>query len=268
MKWINKLERKYHGWGIHNLISYIVLIKGAAYILNYMDPTGRFLYNIMLIPERVLQGEVWRLITYIAMPPQTSPIFVMFAFMLMYIYGQGLEREWGTFRFNMFYLIGYLGTLISAFIGGGAATTLYLDMSIFWAFAVIYPDFTLRLFFIFPVKVKYLAGISGIFALMGFISSTMSIKLAILVSMLNLILFFGDDMLNYTKNRHRARKNRTRFKTNTKAYQKARVIHKCHVCGKTEKDDPQMEFRYCSTCDGDYEYCMDHLRNHTHVKVQ
>ncbi len=93
----------------------------------------------------------------------TSPIFVMFAFMLMYIYGQGLEQEWGTFRFNVFYLIGYIGTTAAAFIGGGAGSTLYLDQSIFWAFAVIYPDFTLRLFFIFPCESKISSGIKWTF---------------------------------------------------------------------------------------------------------
>jgi len=268
MKWLNKLERKYHGWGIHNLISYILLVKGAAYILNYMDPSGRFIYNIALIPERVLQGEVWRLITYIAMPPMTRPIFVMFVFMLMYIYGQGLEQEWGTFRFNVFYLIGYIGTTAAAFIGGGAGSTFYLDQSIFWAFAVIYPDFTLRIMFIFPVKVKYIAGLSGLFTFIMFINSTMSIKFSILVALLNLIVFFGSDMRDYAKNRARVKKNRTRFKTNAKSYEKARVYHKCHVCGITEKDDPKMDFRYCSKCDGDYEYCENHLRDHTHVKAQ
>ncbi len=34
----------------------------------------------------------------------------------------------------------------------------------------------------------------------------------------------------------------------------------------TENEDIAMEFRYCSTCEGDYEYCMNHLKAHEHVK--
>ncbi len=266
MKWLNKLDRKYHNKGIPNLMAFIVLLKAVSYVIGYMDPSGRYLYNIALIPSRVLGGEVWRLFTYIATPPSSSPIFVIFALMLIYTYGQGLEHEWGTFRFNLFYLIGYLCTTLSAFIGGGVATTFYLDLSIFWAFAMVYPNFTLQLYFVFPVKVKYLAGISGILTFVGFLGASATMKLAILMALFNFILFFARDIYETLSFRRTVSANRRRFNSQTRAHNHLRVVHKCAICGITEQDDPNMEFRYCSQCDDLSEYCIDHLRDHKHVK--
>lgn len=266
MKWINKLDRKYHQKGIPNLIAFILLFKAIAYVINLMNPTGQFLYNIVLIPQLVLKGEIWRLFTFIATPPSTTPLFVIFWFMLLYTYGQALEHEWGTFRFNLFYLIGYLGTVLAAFIGGGIATTTYIDLSLFWAFAMIYPDFTLRLYFIIPIKIKYLALLSGGFTLLQFFQGTFTGKIAIVMALLNFILFFSGEIISHFHLQKNVSKNRKRFKGQTRSHNHLRVVHRCAICGVTEQDDPHMEFRYCTQCDGVYEYCSDHLRNHEHIK--
>lgn len=266
MRWINKLDRKYHNKGIPNLIAFILLFKAIAYVLSYMNPTGQFLQNIALDPNAVLSGEVWRLFTFIATPPSDSIIFVIFWFMLVYTYGQALEHEWGTFRFNLFYLIGYLGTIMAAFIGGGVVSTKFIDLSLFWAFAMIYPDFTLRLYFIIPIKVKYLALISGGFTLLQFFQGNLTWKIAIVMVLLNFILFFAGDIIQYFKKEKQVASHRRRFKGHHRQTSHLRIIHKCAICGITDQDDPQMEFRYCTKCYGAVEYCIDHLNDHKHVE--
>lgn len=266
MKWINKLDRKYHNKGIPNLIAFILLFKAVAYVLSYLNPTGQFIQNIVFHPTLFLSGQVWRAFTFIATPPAMSPLFVIFWFMLIYTYGQALEHEWGTFRFNLFFLIGYLGTIIASFIGGGFADTFYIELSLFWAFAMIYPDFTLRLYFIIPIKIKYLALISGAFTLFGFFTTSITGKVTIIMSLLNFFIFFSKDIFEFFKRQRGVAKNRKKFQGHQRSHNHLRVVHRCAVCGVTEQDDPHMDFRYCTQCDGVYEYCTDHLRDHEHVK--
>ena len=73
---------------------------------------------------------------------------------------------------------------------------------------------------------------------------------------------------NYTQIRKREIKRKQKFKSDMKTAQAEKIRlthHKCAVCGRTEKDDPNLEFRYCSKCEGNLEYCMDHLYTHKHV---
>ena len=157
MNWLDKLEKRLGRFAIKGLMMYIVAITGVVYAFSYFD-NGRFVIGkLMLIPQLVLRGEVWRLVTYIFIPPNTSIMWILFTLYFYYMVGNALEQEWGSFKFNMFYLTGMIGTTIAAFITGYGATSLYLNLSLFLAFAKIYPDFELLLFFVIPVKVKYLA---------------------------------------------------------------------------------------------------------------
>lgn len=255
MKWLNKLDRKYGHLGIHNLISYIVFGKVIVYIIALNDRTGGILNKFVLDPSKVMHGEVWRVLSFAFYPPQLSPLFVFFAFYLMYIFGQGLEREWGTFRFNIYYFMGWIGTIIAAFITGHPTYIFYLDQTIFLAFACIYPTFTLRLFFVLPVQIKYLAILNGIFIGYSLMRGTMTDWIVAVFVFGNFLLFFWSDIIQLFKTEKRVRQNRSRYRTNVKAYKQDRIIHKCVVCGITEKDNPDMDFRYL----GDDEYCMPHL---------
>lgn len=261
MNWINKLERKFGKFAIRDLIKYIVGLNAIVFVLVYVTRSYEIMHLLALNPSRVLQGEVWRLITYIAIPPDTSPLFIIFALYFAYMIGTALEQEWGSFRFNLYYLIGMLGTTIAAFITGGSVSGVYLNLSLFLAFARIYPDYEILIFFIVPVKVKFMAWLQ--LFIIGYTVLTQPIpqKLAALVSLLNYFIFFGKDSIRRSKLTRQTYYNRKRFQSKmpTKTY-----IHKCTTCGITEKEDPDMEFRYCSKCEGDYEYCMDHLRNHEH----
>ena len=263
MNWLDKLERKLGRFAIKNLMMYIVGITGAVYALSYFGNRGYIIGKLMLIPQLVLRGEVWRLVTYIFIPPSTTIMWILFVLYFYYMVGTGLEHEWGSFKFNMFYFTGMIGTTIAAFITGYGATALYLNLSLFLAFARIYPDFQLLLFFVIPVRIKYLAMLNWAYIIFTVLAGDMSTRLIAIVSILNYFLFFGRDIITRTKSNRQVYNNRRRFRADIP---KDFTIHKCTTCGITEKDNPDMDFRYCPECEGDYEYCMDHVRNHEHVK--
>lgn len=264
MNLLDRLERKFGHIVIKGLMKYIVFLNGIVFLLVYLDTTGVFYGRLVLDPSLVMKGEVWRLITYVFIPPTFSLIFVIFVLMLYYMIGTALEQEWGSFKFNLYYLIGMLGTTAAAFLTGVIGTPHYINLSLFLAFARLYPDYEILLFFILPVKMKYLAWFS--WGILGFtlIVFPLPLKVAAVVSIVNYFLFFGKDIATRTKTNRQAYFNRKRFMADIP---KDFTIHKCTVCGITEKDNPKMDFRYCSTCEGDYEYCMDHLKNHQHIKT-
>jgi len=241
---------------------YITLLNGVVFLLSYVDTTGMFLYKLMLIPALVIKGEVWRLITFLFIPPSTSIFFLIFTLYFYYLIGSSLEHEWGSFKFNIYYLTGVLGTIAAAFMGGGAATGMYLNLSLLFAFAYLYPNYQVLLLF-FPIKVKYLAIVYAGFLVYSFLGSPLYGLITVGGSLINFILFFGKDIIIRIATGRKAYFNRRSFETQIP---KDVTIHRCVVCGKTEKDDRNLEFRYCVDCDGDYEYCMEHLYTHEHIK--
>ncbi|HPL54568.1 MAG TPA: rhomboid family intramembrane serine protease [Bacillota bacterium] len=263
MNWLDILERRLGRFAIKNLMTYIVGITGIVFALSYFDREGLLIGKLILIPELVFRGEIWRLVTYIFIPPDTTILWILFVLYFYYMVGSALEHEWGSFKFNIFYFTGMIGTTIAAFITGYGATSLYLNLSLFLAFARIFPDYELFIFFVIPVKVKYLAMLNWAFIAYTVVIGNTSMRLTAIVSIINYFLFFGRDIFNYTKNNRQVYTNRRRFRSEIP---RDFTFHRCTVCGKTEKDDPNMDFRYCPECEGDYEYCMDHVRNHEHVK--
>lgn len=263
MSWLDKLERKYGKYAIGGLMTYVVGLSAAVFIIDLLFPGVNFIRKIELIPALVIKGEVWRLITYVFIPPATRPIFIVFVLYFYYTIGLSLEQEWGSFRLNVYYLLGMIGTTVAAVLTGGG-TSLFLNLSLFLAFARIYPDYEILVFYILPVKVKYLAWLQWLFILLTVITApSIKLKISAIVSVINFFIFFGKDFIVLVKNRRKVHKNRKRFKDDRP---KVITIHRCAVCGRTERDNPDLEFRYCIDCNGDYEYCMEHLKNHEHVK--
>jgi len=267
MKVLDKLEKKFGRYAIPQLIIYIVGINALVYILRYGMPQSDAASKLWLHPHLVLQGEVWRLVTWIFVPPSTSLIWIFFVLYFLYMVGIGLEREWGSFRFNVYYLTGMAATVLAAFIVGKGATAIYLNLSLFLAFAHIYPDFEILLFFLLPVKVKYLAWVNWAFIVVTVLTAPLPGKAAALVSVANYFLFFGADIINSARNRGSTLQRRRSFTAKVEKGSSGKgTMHRCAVCGLTENDDPGMDFRYCSTCEGHYEYCMKHLKEHEHRK--
>jgi hypothetical protein len=253
MRLLDRLDRKFGKFAIKNLMTYIIALNAIVFVLSKIEPLA--LNRLTLIPQAVLIGEFWRLITFIFIPPSTSTFFIIFVLLLYYMIGNGLESEWGTFKFNVYYFLGVIGAILSAFISGNPVTSSYLNLTLFFAFAYIYPDFQIRLMLILPVKMKYLALISALFLAYSFFTENFSGRLAIAFAIINFILFFGLDIIRSIRNN-----GKSMYRKKIYAAQTTRTgpYHRCHTCGVTEEDDENMEFRYR----GDYEYCMKHLNSH------
>lgn len=285
MNWLNKLERKFGRYAIPNLMYYIIILYGLGFALQMVNPTFYYQY-LSLNVSAILSGQVWRVITFIIQPPSTSLIFIIFALHLYYMIGKHLEYAWGAFRFNMYFFAGVLFHVIAAFIiyfMTGLSLPLdtwYLNLSLFFAFAALYPDVQFLLFLVIPVKVKWLALLDGVYFLYtilqaflpayggsvyGFIYQANAI--AAFVSLLNFVIFFlsSRNMSHYSPKQVKRKKEFQKKMRPVNQYANG-ARHRCAVCGRTELDDENLEFRYCSKCNGNYEYCQDHLFTHTHVK--
>lgn len=279
MNYLNKLEKKLGRFAIPNLSLWIVLAYALGYLIMYLLP-GLMNY-LILEPALILQGQVWRLITWVLIPPSGGNIFFyIIMIMLYYSLGTALERNWGTFRFNVYIFGGMLFTVIGAFVTYGVlratggmtfgigyyVTTYYINMAIFLAFAVCFPDMQILLWFIIPVKMKWMAYVYAAITIYDFVKSGMAGRIAIVAALLNFLIFYFSTR-NYQRVSPKEIHRKRVFKTQMRETQRPGVTkHKCAVCGRTEEDDPTLEFRFCSKCDGNYEYCQDHLFTHEHVK--
>jgi hypothetical protein len=259
MSLLNNLEKKFRRYAVPNVTLYLILGQVLFFVFVL---SGRFILDrVLLVPAQVMAGEWWRLLTFLFIPPVTNPIFAFFAWYLFYLMGNSLEGHWGAFRYNIFLLVGYVVTVgVSFLFPFHAATNIFIAGSVFLAFAYLYPDFQLYIFFILPVKVKWLALLTWIGYAYQMLVGSWSTRLLVLASITNYLLFFGRDIyLNARTGRHRMAAQ-ARDITG-----KRDPFHKCTVCGITDLSHPRMEFRYCPDCNG-LGYCMDHILKHEHVK--
>lgn len=263
MKLLDRMERKFGRFAIRNLMTYIITITGMVYVLYLMYPES--ISRLIFDPQLILKGEVWRLITFIFIPPTFDIIWIIITLYFYHMVGSSLEAEWGSFKFNIYYFIGMLGTAAVSLLLGIPGTATYINLSLFLAFARIYPDFQILIFFIIPVKIKYLAWLEWAFIAYTVIFFPVPLKIAALISLVNYFVFFGGDIFYQIKNGRRAHYNKQDFR---KKLNVSPPVQKCTVCGKTHADDPMAEFRFCPECDGMKCYCMEHIRNHEHIKVE
>ncbi|NLH97451.1 MAG: rhomboid family intramembrane serine protease [Clostridiaceae bacterium] len=260
---LDKLEKRIGKFCIRNLMIYIIAMNAVVFLMAYLFPELNIVSRLALVPELVLKGEVWRLVTFLFIPMSSHPFWIIFTLYFYYMIGTSLEHEWGAFKFNVYYFIGVLGTIAGAFLGGRRTST-FLNLSLIFAFAYLFPNYQIMIFFFFPVKIKYLAlfyaaGLVFTFALMPIVG-----LITVLGSAVNFILFFWKDIYYRIRFNRKAYMNQKEFK---EKIPKIHVMHRCTICGITDVEDRKMDFRYCVDCEGDYEYCMDHLYNHEHVKA-
>ena len=257
MSWLTRLEKKFGHLAIHGLLRYVAALASLCFILAKVQP--EYLDFLWLDWNRVMQGEVWRLFTYVFIPSMGGifPDWLGMVFYVMFLFwmGDGLDRAWGAFRFNVFFLIGMLGTTVAAFISKGAPTGGYLHMTVFLAFARFYPDEWIRLFYLLPVKVKWLAWLDGAFLCFAFLQGGNSNRVAIIAGLANYFLFFGRDIINDIKMHREIVERRAKFQRDVREGREE-TLHRCKVCGLTEVQSPHAEFRI--SADGE-EYCTEHL---------
>ena len=284
MNFLNKMERKIGKYAIPNLMIYLIAAYCIGFVIYTVNPN--FMLMLTLSPYHILHGQVWRLITWILMPTDTRVFSLLIMALLYYQLGSALERSWGTFRFNVYIFGGMLFTVIGAFIlygiyaaaGTGSLetislissltfTTNYINLTIFLAFAVMYPEMQILLFFIIPVKMKWMAVVYAVLIAINLILTSWGGRIAIIMSILNSLIFFLSTR-NYRRVSPKEIHRKQVFKAQMREPRRGSMVtkHKCAVCGRTELDDPNLEFRFCSKCDGNYEYCQDHLFTHQHIK--
>ncbi len=276
MKFLDKMERKFGKYALSNLSMYIIITYAAGYLIELFAPVMQ--QYLTLEPALILKGQIWRLVSWLLIPPESSNIF--FVVIMLYFYysiGNTLERTWGTFRYNVYIFSGIITSIIGSFVLyflaggngirlGNAFSTYYISMSIILAFAATYPNMQVLFMMIIPLKIKWLGIAYAVMLAVEMILSSWPIRVVIICSLMNFIIFFFS-----TRNMRRYNpKEIHRRQAYKQAVHKSQVNnitkHKCAICGRTEKDGDHLEFRFCSKCNGNYEYCQDHLFTHTHVK--
>ena len=279
-QFLNKLERKFGRYAVPNLINYLMVIYVIGTVLGVFAP-GIYYAYLSLDISAILHGQVWRLFTFLLEPYGIGSGMLSFVNILFFLIkiniflmiGRSLENTWGTFRFNLYFVSGYILLIVAAVIMFAFGFSFpvgfeYVYQAMFFAFALLFPDVQFLLYFIIPIKIKWLAILDAV--LLGWqmiqymISGYYYIAVAILVAFGNFLVFFFSTR-NYRRISPRDIKRRRTYKRQvSRPAQGPR--HKCAICGRTEEDNERLEFRYCSKCQGNYEYCSDHLFSHEHVK--
>lgn len=288
MKSPSKFEKKFGKYAIRNLSLVLIICYACGYLFQMLYPN--LLSYLYLNPyEIIFHGQVWRIFTWLIVPPSSFDFFTLLMLYFYYSLGTTLERTWGTYRYNVYIFSGVLFTILGAFLlfgytwifGGDSGmalwgtyqgysplasmfSTYYVNMSIFLAFAATYPNMQILLFFFIPIRIKIMGIIYGALLIYQFIAGGVAIRFVIGASLMNFVVFFftGRGRIHMSPKQVKRRQEfRKEVKKSTKI-----TRHKCAICGRTEETNPELEFRFCSKCDGNYEYCQDHLFTHTHVK--
>jgi len=287
---MSKFERKFGKYAVRNLSLVLIVCYVIGYVIQLSAPG--IVGLLTLNPHAILHGQIWRLVTWVLIPPDSLDLFTIIMLMFYYSVGSSLERVWGTYRYNVYLFSGMLYTILGSFLAYGiyaamaaaagssvnaavvqSASTLfstyYINMSIFLAYAATFPDAQVLLMFVIPVKMKWMGIAYGVLLLVQLISGigipvfNVFYRIALIASLLNFVIF-------YLTSRHRIMspkqmKRRQEFRSEVKRTTRV-VKHKCAICGRSDEDDPTLEFRFCSKCNGNYEYCQHHLFTHEHVK--
>lgn len=298
---MSNFEKKFGKYAIKNLSLILIMCYACGYLMKWINP-GFFTYLYLNPYEIIHHFQIWRLVTWLIVPPDSFDFWTLLMLYFYYSIGTSLERTWGTYRYNVYIFSGILFTAVGAFILYGVSSllgaqslglwmtvdgyityptmfsTYYVNMSIFLAYAATFPDYEVLLFFILPIKVKFLGIIYGAMLVYQFIvgygTSTalfyynLGIRFVITASLLNFVVFFFTSRKKVRRGpikmiRKQVVKQQPRHETKKSS---GITRHKCAVCGRTDETNPELEFRFCSKCNGNYEYCQDHLFTHTHVQ--
>ena len=286
---------KHRDKGIPNLMLYLCIGTAVVYLFTIATNNAVLYAYLGFDRDLILQGQFWRLFTYPLLTYRSNVFLQLMYLLCYYSLGQAIENLWGTLRFNLFYLSGVVMMDIYCMIFGGTADVYYLNLSLFLSYATMYPNAHFLLFFIIPVKAWIFAILDLALVLGGLFTYPFPENLFSVISLANYFLFFGKDVLNLIPVSWRANARRLFRKSGPKpsagpqggtaagrpkvvpfpnagSYQastaavKAPYTHRCTVCGRTDTEHPDLEFRYCSRCNGYHCYCLDHISNHTHIQ--
>ena len=263
---------------------YISIGTAIVWLFSTFDPSNLLTAVLRFDRSAILHGQVWRLLTYLFIPSGSNILFLAISLYFYYYIGRLIESQWGTFRFNLFYFTGVLITDVAALLLGVNATAGSLNLSLLLAFATLFPENRVLLFYIIPIKMKYLAWFYFALTIWELVTVPLPYNLFSVFALLNYFLFFGSGVLgvlpdflqprgyrkapfgNFTRKKQKPNPNWAdgyRSKSGEAPYH-----HKCTVCGRTDTQFPELEFRYCSRCSGYHCYCEDHISNHSHIETE
>ena len=298
----NRFERfcfRHREKGIPNLMLFVSLGSALVYVFSMVTDSPLLYQWLYFDRDLILKGQVWRLFSYALTFDAGSVLMTAVGLICYYSLGRAIENSWGTLRFNLFYLCGIVlmdayAMILGTFVPPEYSLYLsymvdigYLNMSLFLAYATLYPDTHFLLFFIIPVKAWILAVVDLAFMVIDLTTNIFPFNLFSVVALANYFLFFGKEIVNvfpvsWRLNARRLFKKKPKTKatdgpkvvpfptagsyTATVNAPKADYTHRCTVCGRTDVSNPELEFRYCSRCQGYHCYCEDHISNHTHVE--
>lgn len=287
MNFMDKLQQKFGKYAVYNLQKYLIGAYCIGLVLNLLsvDVSGLLGFSM----DAILHGQIWRLVTWVVCADGGSFISLIFLY-CVYNMAQSFEQMVGTFRMNVYLVGGMLLNLIGGIVvylitflllGQGISvqlTNYEMLFTIFMALALCIPEGTVYLSFLFPIKMKwmfliYIAGlIYQLYVYFSFGGSIVWLGLLymvvygsqIIVSLLNLFLFFHFSKIRLSRKQKKKQNEFRKQMASTPRPGSGIARHKCAICGRTENDDPNLTFRYCSKCTGNKEYCQDHLFTHTH----
>lgn len=280
-KLMNRIDRfcyTHPRFGIDRLMLYIVAGNALVWLLAMMDTTGLLTGYLTFSATGILRGQIWRLVTFIFVP-ESGSIFFLLMLYFYYFIGSSLEREWGAGRFTVYYLSGMLLTILYGFVSYFATgldrglTAEYINLSMFFAFATLFPDTMVLFFFFIPLKVKWLAVLDAVYFAYEIVRMLAAgyglVSFLPLIAILNYLLFCGGWIFDYFRPaRAQQRKKTVDFKKAAarvnRELRDRPYTRRCEVCGRTDADHPELEFRYCSRCAGYHCFCQDHINNHVH----
>jgi membrane associated rhomboid family serine protease len=252
MSFLDRLERRLGFIAIPGLIRAVVALNALVFVLVLLNKG--FDSYLALDIARIRAGEVWRLVTYIFVPQTSSFLMVVVALWFLWFIGDGLERAWGPFRLTLYFLVGMIGTTVAAVVSNSQFASWMLFTTLFFAFAHFYPEEIIYVFFILPLKVKWIAWAYAGFLLLGSAAQSNSYRLALLAALSNYLVFFGPGVIRHLRQRKEVAVRRQRFEIQSRSAEEP--LHRCATCGATEASDPSLEFRVAR--DGE-EYCIAHL---------
>ncbi len=292
---MSKWEKKFGKYAIPNLTFILIGCYVAGYLFSWMAPS--IMRYLTLDPYAILHGQVWRLVTWVISPPSSFDFFTIIMLMFYLSLGSTLEKVWGTWQYNVYIFTGILLTVLASFVcmgvcylaygeaaplvmeglcalGAWQFSTYFINMSIFLAYAATFPDAQVLLMFVIPIRVKVLGFIYGavlVYQMVEYFRAGQSQYAgywfgvaAIAASLLNFLIFWLRSRSHMHLNPKQIRR-KMEFKQDIRRNSTQKITkHKCAVCGRSEEDDPALEFRFCSKCNGNYEYCKEHLYTHQH----
>jgi membrane associated rhomboid family serine protease len=275
MRSIDRFCARHPRFGIPNLMLFIIIGNAIVWVFTQMDTTHTLAGFLAFSPYHILHGQIWRIITFALVPDYSSLLSLVISLYFYYFIGSALENQWGAGKFTIYYFTGLLCTIVYGFIVyfitgvSYSISTSYINLSMFFSFATLFPETRVLLFFFIPVKIKWLAYIDAAFFVLEVLVSPFPANLLPVVAILNYLLFCGGWLFDIIRPANIRNKRRTvNFKREAKRVNRERARapynYRCELCGRTDADYPDLEFRYCSRCAGYHCYCIDHINNHIH----